>query len=264
MTLLPIVATYLDWLEKYAHDGVIRWACPVPYFGNAQNARVATVGINPSCAEFADRHGNELMDRDRRLPTLRSLALPKWRDADSRHISEIIAGCDNYFLIRPYDRWFGRLESLGQPAGWTYYGQEATMCHIDLVAYATKLKWSRIDTYQREYLLGENVRLLSLTIRHLPIECLVLNGRAVLRAFQHMTGGVLVGERMPEWDLPRWSRDVKGYAYSGTVSEFAGIELGREVRVFGYNHNIQSSFGVTKEVASSIGRWLASRLEARR
>jgi hypothetical protein len=30
------------------------------------------------------------------------------------------------------------------------------------------------------------------------------------------------------------------------------------LRVVGYNHNLQSSFGVTSQVIADIGRWLVS------
>jgi hypothetical protein len=38
----------------------------------------------------------------------------------------------------------------------------------------------------------------------------------------------------------------------------AGIDLGRPVLVLGYNHNIQSSFGVTAKVKCAIRKWFAA------
>ena len=36
---------------------VIEWACPVPFFGRAERARIASVGLNPSDKEFCDKQG---------------------------------------------------------------------------------------------------------------------------------------------------------------------------------------------------------------
>ncbi len=47
-------------------------------------------------------------------------------------------------------------------------------------------------------------------------------------------------------------------AYSGMVSTLAGMSLDREVLVLGFNHNIQSSYGVTNEVVDRIGNWIAN------
>ena len=69
------------------------------------------------------------------LPTLRSLGINSWADADSRHVEQVVAGCNRYFMIRPYNRWFGVLERVLSPMGYTYYGEEPSACHIDLVAF---------------------------------------------------------------------------------------------------------------------------------
>jgi hypothetical protein len=58
--------------------------------------------------------------------------------------------------------------------------------------------------------------------------------------------------------LPRASgTGVKGYAYKGVITDVAGIRLKQAVAVLGYNHNIQSSFGVTREVKNSIRGWIS-------
>jgi hypothetical protein len=62
---------------------------------------------------------------------------------------------------------------------------------------------------------------------------------------------------MIKWSLPRKTRaGVAGIAYSGDVTSIAGVDLGRPIRVLGFNHNIQSSFGVTKRVSNAIRQWL--------
>jgi hypothetical protein len=62
---------------------------------------------------------------------------------------------------------------------------------------------------------------------------------------------------MPQWALPRRQQsDVAGVAYKGVVSEVSGVRLDRDLLVLGFNHNIQSSFGVTTQVRDAIRRWI--------
>ena len=61
---------------------IIPWSIPVPSFGDVSAARVATVGINPSNKEFVDEFDRELDGTKRRFPTLTSLGLREWSDAD--------------------------------------------------------------------------------------------------------------------------------------------------------------------------------------
>ena len=66
---------------------------------------------------------------------------------------------------------------------------------------------------------------------------------------------------MSEWSLPRRdSAGVAGIAYKGMIDEISGVSLSRPVLVLGYNHNIQSSFGVTGEVIGGIRAWVAEEL----
>ena len=63
---------------------------------------------------------------------------------------------------------------------------------------------------------------------------------------------------MADWALPREQKpEVAGFAYRGMVSALSGINLGHEVLVLGYNHNLQSSFGVTNAVICAIRDWIS-------
>lgn len=42
--------------------------------------------------------------------------------------------------------------------------------------------------------------------------------------------------------------------------ELGGIDLGREIRVLGFNHNIQGSRGITSEVRHLIRNWFTDTL----
>src|SRR5712692_7256563 len=155
MTAYSTFATFLDRLDdrRVLEAGVVRWACPVPYFGRCSSARIATVGINPSVREFASSTGSELTGEARRFPTLRSLELPSWRHADATHVKAIAQACSQYFSGNPYRRWFGVLEALVGHAECSYYGSAPTACHVDLVPYATLEKWGDLAGWQRRELL---------------------------------------------------------------------------------------------------------------
>jgi len=62
---------------------------------------------------------------------------------------------------------------------------------------------------------------------------------------------------MPSWSLPRTGgASVAGLSYSAVVDNVGGLRLDRKLLVLGYNHNLQSSFGVTTDVVRAIGEWV--------
>lgn len=236
---------------------VIPWSCPVPSFGDLIQARVATLGLNPSNREFVDQSGNELDGPSRRFHTLRSLRLSRWSDAKPHHMRLIWDSCQNYFSRNPYDAWFKQLDHIIGETTASYYGRSAAACHVDLIPYATACKWTRLTHNQRASLLLVAGDSLALVLRESRIRLLVLNGSAVAAAFQKISGTVLHRQGMTEWMLPRRSQlNVAGVAYKGVVSHLSGIKLRCKLLVLGFNHNIQSSFGVTREVRASIRRWI--------
>jgi hypothetical protein len=257
--MFTTVATLLDRLdsEDIMTSGVIAWGSPVPWFGNVATSRVATVGLNPSNREFVDQDGNELIGQARRFQTLRSLSIPSWADADSTHLQRVIESCLNYFNGNPYDLWFKKLDQIVAGASASYYSVENSACHLDLIPYATDMKWTALKVNQRDNLLRASGNFLGRLLGESVIDILILNGQTVVNEFQTTAGVLLDRQEMPEWSLPRASgQNVSGYAYSGSVYMIAGVPLERELRILGYNHNIQSSFGVTKVVIEEIRDWV--------
>lgn len=254
------IALMLDRLEcaTGSVDALLGWACPVPYFGAIEQSRVATVGINPSNREFVCTQGEELDGGARRLPTLQSLGLRSWTDADANAVRSIAAACSRYFLRNPYDRWFRVLDRALASTPGSYYSRATPACHLDLVPFATCEKWGSVSSSDRDALLQMSAHAVARLLREVPIECLVLNGRSVVTHFERLAGISLAEKAMPAWDLRRNGSSVSGFAYTGRISRFDGWDLEREVRVLGYNHNLQSSFGVTSQAIDAIADWLAS------
>ncbi len=243
--------------NRFAGAPIIPWSCPIPSFGDITSAKVATLGLNPSNREFVDHSGAELDGPSRRFHTLTSLGLARWSDAAARHKRLVWESCREYFLRNPYDGWFRQLEHLLGKTKASYYDTSAKACHLDLIPYATACKWTELSHRQRSSLLSIAGDTLGLLLQDSPVEVLILNGKSVVETFEKISGTHLEKQAMPEWELPRQSQPgVTGLAYKGTVRYFAGLKLKRHVLVLGFNHNIQSSFGVTRQVRDAIRGWI--------
>lgn len=248
------MARLVEALDSGVQDpAVVTWACPVPFFGRIDEARVATVGINPSNREFVGSDGSELDGPQRRLPTLASLALEDWSQATGGDVRAVTQACLRYFEVNPYRLWFDVLERVLNRGGFSYYvGTRAA--HIDLVAYATAAKWGALLPTARQKLIAQGRKTLATIIRDSPIEVLVLNGRSVVNEFVASAEVELRAADVQGWTLPRAvGPGVAGIKFSGTLRAIAGIDLERAVEVIGFNHNLQSSFGVTTKVMQQIG-----------
>lgn len=236
--------------------GVIPWASPVISFGNPAACKVATLGLNPSNLEFVDNFGKRLVAPHHRFESLDTLQARDWGRVANRDIEKVWYACEDYFWRNPYDRWFKRLEKILVGTGASYYSRIGdSACHLDLVPYATAMKWSELSVDQRAGLIDVGVPSLVRTIGSSSIRVIVLNGMSVVKEFGRLIGGRGLEARiMPQWGLQ--SGRVSGVSYTGLVSKLGGIELDRELIVLGYNHNIQSSFGVTGEVVERIAKWV--------
>jgi hypothetical protein len=254
--MLSTLVRRMDSLTAEATD-VIPWSCPVPAFGDLSTSLVATLGLNPSNREFVDEAGNELNGPDRRLHTLRSLGLTRWSEADAGHLERIENSCRRYFSRNPYNEWFRSLDRIIAGTRASYYSMFAGACHLDLVPYATRCKWTDLTTRQRSSLLSLSGDTLGLLLRDSPVRLIVVNGRTVIENLQRVAGVALDRVAMGDWTLPRQAGSgVAGFAYRGPVRRLAGVDLGRLVLVLGFNHNLQSSYGVTSEVKDAIRDWI--------
>jgi hypothetical protein len=258
--MITTLTTLIDRLDRGAvAEDVLSWGCPVPAFGDLANSKIATLGINPSNREFVDAAGNELDGAQRRFPTLNSLGLASWSHTHATHLESIIDSCRSYFFRNPYNSWFQRLDYVIADAGASYYCASSAACHLDLIPYATGRKWTELPYRQKSELLAAAGDTLGLLLYESRVQLLVLNGRSVIEGFQELAGVRLAAEEITAWNLSRNSVDhVKGIAYSGIIDTLSGIPLGRSIQVLGFNHNLQSSFGVTKEVMKSIREWVSS------
>ncbi len=257
-TLANLIEKLYEPLLK--DTNIIRWGCPVPSFGDLSSSKIATLGLNPSNKEFVDKTGKELNGVSRRFHTLNSLDLDCWSKVDDHHLDLINFSCKEYFSRNPYDTWFKKLDYLISDTKTSFYSSLQSSCHLDLIPYATSCKWTELNKTQRQSLMTAVGDTLGLLIKDSPVNVLILNGRSVVNSLESITEIELKRELMPDWELPRKTSNIKGIAYKGLVSKISGVNLNRQILVLGFNHNIQSSFGVTKQVIDAIKIWLGNEI----
>lgn len=263
--MIGAVARLVDELDLSTRESdILPWAGPVPFFGRLGEAEVATVGINPSNREFLAPDGVELQGSHQRLPTLRSLGLTDWGEASGADVRAVAQGCVKYFDGNPYRQWFDVLERLLNHCGYSYY-REPRAAHIDLVAFATATKWGELPAATRQLLVAQGRRTLGELIRDSRVSVLILNGRSVVDAFMESAEVPLVASNMPGWTLPRTrGGGVAGVRYSGTIRSLGSVPFDRAVTIIGFNHNLQSSFGVTRAVVDRIAQEVGETVEQAR
>jgi hypothetical protein len=223
---------------------VLRGTTPVISFGNSLQARVATLGINPSSREFVAKSGDLMAGPNRRLATLDSLGVAGVESLKVRQIQTVIEECASYFQRRPYRRWFDPLNQVLQDGlSASYY--EGTACHLDLVQWATDPFWGELPRKAKKLLLEDQ-------LRFSKIRLVILNGRQVIDQVHNVGLAKLdVRGRLP------FARGVYSL-YSGSG---AGVEF------LGWSANLQNSRGDVKELKelkSRITRWLAASVTTRK
>ena len=254
-----LIADLLKQLASDPNRDVIPWAAPIPFFGDPTKAKIATVGINPSNREFTDSSLHELEGPERRFHSLRSLNIPDWGEASEYELEAIYESCCRYFFGNPYTAWFNRLDRIILKAGFSYYSDENHACHIDLVPFATFSKWGRLPVSVRRSILKSNANYLRKLLNTGSMRILILNGSSVVREFEKMTSCHLQSQQIDSWSLARRNgSSIPGIAFSGQLRFIGKNELSRPITVLGFNHNIQSSFGVTSEVIDRIASWVSS------
>lgn len=261
---LIMVSRLVEELGQTARrtTGIIPWACPVPVFGDIMSATIATVAINPSNLEFMDGDGQELSVQKRRLETLSSLGLSNWTDINDQQVRSICAACIDYFQVNPYLRWFNGLQDLLTDIGLSYHSSDECLCHLDLIPFATNQKWTDLKPVQRRLLYDISGSTFGDLLTNSSIKVLILNGATVIKEVERFTHVKLKRRKMPSWALPRGKGDaVKGFSYEGRLQIAGRSHSDSDIFVLGFNHNMQSSYGVSRKVKDAIRAWLTTRIQ---
>ncbi|HEV8297071.1 MAG TPA: hypothetical protein VGQ20_07240, partial [Acidimicrobiales bacterium] len=219
-----------------ARCSVIEGTTPVAAFGDVRRARVATLGINPSRAEFLDSGRELLRGGRRRLATLESLGIHDLATAPAEAIDRMLDECLTYFQRNPYRRWFDQLDVLLRGIDVSYY--DGTACHLDLVPWATDPTWGGLDVRTRRALLDDGVPMLRKLLATTEIQLIVVNGRSVLRELENALS--------VQFDL---HGRVEGPSTTSTDIVTGSID---GTAVVGWSVNLQSSFGVSREFRARL------------
>ncbi len=245
-------------LRQRAPEGVriVAGSTPVVAFGDLRRARIATLAINPSQGEFLYKEGNRERDGvDRRLETLRSLRCEDLAEAPRESIQRAFASCNAYFTRRPYT-YFGKLETVLRHVKASFY--DGSACHLDLVQWATKPRWIKLEPWERENLLQTDVPFLKKQLSHEHLRLIVINGSGVREQYERF-----FGTRLEDVQFPRQSSlKVSG---GPSISFFQG-RTSSDQHVVGWNINLQSTFGVSTENVKAVAEHIArivSRSESR-
>ena len=218
---------------------IVPGSTPVVAFGRFRTAQVATLGLNPSKAEFLDGQGNELTGENRRLATHESMGTADLSNAPVGVIAQVLSDSESYFQRNPYGRWFNQLEPILKHCGTSYY--DGTACHLDLVQWATDPTWGGLAKEIRLALLRSDVPFLKEQLASENIRLLLVNGSGVINQLQTHTDAAL-----DEVD------PIIGFG-SAKTRLFVGSIIGR-IKIVGWSTNIQSSFGVTRDLRIEIAR----------
>jgi hypothetical protein len=226
---------------------VVDGSTPVVSFGDLRKARIATLAINPSYGEFLYSRGDrEREGVDRRLETLRSLRCEDLAGAPREVIQKAFSSCNSYFTRRPY-AYFGKLETVLRHLNASFY--DGSACHLDLVQWATKPRWIELDSWEREGLLQADVPFLKSQLLQEHLRLVVVNGSGVRDQYERFFGISLREVQFP----PHTHLEVSG---GPSISFFQGrTSYGQHV--VGWNINLQSSFGVSRENVRAIAEHVA-------
>ena len=169
-------------------EEIVPYSTPVVSFGNPVNARVLTVGINPSSLEFltGGKTKSVLTNGKKRLVDLEVLGIKDPKQLTREMAAQVVDGCYNYFkqYSNPYMTWFKHLDTNVNKYFKAGYRDE-TAAHLDLVQWATNPVWGKIkDSSTRDLLLEGDVDFLRFQIESSPHEVIFLNGKQV---FEQLT-----------------------------------------------------------------------------
>jgi hypothetical protein len=237
----------LDTVEDSASDLIIKDYVPILYFGDIMNSRIATIGLNPSDKEYYDSVGQPYD----RFVSKDNLQIDSWSNISNEKIDLIKNSFDYYFNNRPYKNWFNRLEDLLVDGEFSYYFPYNNIVHLDIIPVATKEKWGSLSLSEQDLLISQFGNYLEYLITESYIEVCILNGQGVVDNFQKVFGQLIDKEYVEQWNIKTKNKVVKGKSYKTVLKA-----KDKKILILGFNHNIQSSFGVSKEIVFSIRRWL--------
>lgn len=236
---------------------IVPQSTPVVAFGDATKARVATLGINPSNQEFCNTSGKLLYGKERRLATYESLKVNNLINARLEVVQQVLKDCNNYFVSGADYSWFKALSPYLSACEASY--RSGSACHLDLVQWATEIKWSEIEKNYKTvaaHLIDADTEFLKQQLRCENIEILLINGAKVWKSLTKM---LLSDIDYVEHDAVTVAENERWKFYSGS--------LFNKIKIIGWSANRQSSFitnrsAFDEEICRRISNIVAGRAVA--
>jgi len=216
--------------------GVIAKSTPVVSFGDFTTSKIATLGINPSSAEFLSA-GQLIKGEKKRLSDEESgPAMPV----------DIWFHCQNYFRTNPYWTWFRHLEELLLAVGASY---KTNACHLDLSPWATDPVFSNLNPTQQQTLLNHDRDFLNWQIVESPIKTVLFNGATVYKTI----------EKAQNYHLQRVGEISYTSGGEKRTSDLINGDGPQGESIFGWTVNLQALKATNEErldVMSKLAEWL--------
>ena len=160
---------------------IVERSIPVPFFGNIETARVATISINPSNLEFEDAHGKVLKQDKKRFVDRDELGVQDTSFLDDEQANLVYGSLMNYFNDNhnPYMEWFSPLEKhAGKLFNYSYCN--GGMVHLDIYPWATKQKWDDKNHKEQNKVNALNgYKLLKKILSEKKFDYIYINGKTV-------------------------------------------------------------------------------------
>lgn len=225
------------------NPSIIAGSTPVLFFGNINNSKVATLGINPSKNEFLE-NGIELSEEEKRFETLNSLEATNHENLTNEHIEKVINSCLNYYNINPYRRWFDVLENyILKKLSVSYYSGSA--CHLDIVQWATDPIWRDLDDITKVQLIKRDIEFLSIQLQVEKIDTLLINGKGATEIFLEYFKPTLIKQDR----LLVANKSCNVYSYELKLKN-------KIIKIYAWSNNLQSTVGLTNQMRAEIGNWV--------
>ena len=243
----------LSVIDNSSSELIIKDYTPILYFGELLNSKIATIGLNPSDKEYYDSEGKPY----NRFLNKQDFQIDLWNEISNDEIIKIKTSFDYYFKHNPYKNWFNRLDDLLVDENYSYYFPFNNLVHFDIIPVATKDKWGRLSSLNKDFLISEFGSYLEYLISESNVEICILNGQSVVDNFMKIFNLPLHQEHFEEWDIITKKKLVRGYGYKAILKK-----KDKGILVLGFNHNIQSSFGVSKNLVTSIRKWIQKEINS--
>lgn len=228
---------------------IVEGCTPIIAFGRFRTARVASVSLNPSWAEFEKVRGNY------RFHTLDTLSVNSYSDISEKHVNQIVDYCERYFernyiegekklKTKPiyYKQWFNPMEKLIKDiSGCSYL--DGTACHLDISQWATKNTWGKLTEIQRRAIVGKkDLELLRTQVLTNNYELILLNGATTSEVFLKHCFNIHEYETITLQNTIRSKGErtiTKVQGYYIEVSDLLGEKLKKPIKIVGWNDYIQ-------------------------